>query len=167
MTNNLIAQNFVPNNDLSKVKFSIKNLGINVNGSFSGINGSIAFDSKNLNSSEINLSVNSNSINTENAARDKHLRKDEYFDVVKFPLITFQTTKISPATRLNRYNVEGDLTIKGIKKQIKFELISIEKEDNLDLRCTFEVNRRNFKVGGNSMILSDNVKMNIVIIAKK
>lgn len=167
MINNLVAQNFIPNNDLSKVTFVIKNLGINVNGSFSGVKGTIIFNAKDLNSSEINLSVNANSINTDNSARDKHLRKDEYFGVEKFPLITFKSTKISAATRLNRYNIEGNLTIKGITKPIKFELIAIEKDNNLDLKCSFEINRRNFKVGGNSMILSDNVKMNIAIIAKK
>ena len=95
------------------------------------------------------------------------MRKEEYFGVEKYPLINFKSTKINAATRLNRYNVEGNLTIKGITKPIKFELIAIEKENNLDLKCSFEINRRNFKAGGNSMILSDNVKMDIAIIAKK
>ena len=167
MINNLVAQNFVPNNDLSKVTFVIKNLGININGNFSGVKGTIMFNAKDLNTSEINLSVNANTINTDNSARDKHLRKEEYFGVEKYPLINFKSTKINAATRLNRYNVEGNLTIKGITKPIKFELIAIEKENNLDLKCSFEINRRNFKAGGNSMILSDNVKMDIAIIAKK
>lgn len=158
-----MAQNFIANNENSKINFVIKNIGLNVNGNFSGLQGTIIFDAKNLKSSEINFSVNSNSVNTENAARDKHLRKEEYFDVDKFQLITFKSTKIEPATRLNRYNVEGNLTIKGISKTIKFELIAIEKENNLDIKCNFEINRRNFKVGGNSLVLSDNVKMNLNI----
>ena len=162
-----MAQNFSINDSGSKISFVIKNIGLNVNGSFSGLQGTIIFDSKNLKSSEINVSVNSNSVNTDNNARDKHLRKEEYFDVEKFPLINFKSTKIEPATRLNRYNVEGNLTIKGISKIIKFELITIEKDKNLDLKCNFEINRRNFKVGGNSLVLSDNVKMNLNIIANK
>ena len=162
-----MAQNYSPNNESSKINFVIKNIGLNVNGNFSGVQGNIIFDSKNLKSSAINVSVNSNSVNTNNNARDKHIRQEEYFDVIKFPLITFISNKIEAATRLNRYNVEGNLTIKGISKIIKFELITIEKENNLQLKCNFEINRRYFKVGGNSLVLSDNVKMNLQINASK
>jgi polyisoprenoid-binding protein YceI len=167
LTNSIMAQNYIPINENSKIGFVIKNLGLNVNGSFSGLKGTIIFDSKDLKKSDINVSVSSNSVNTDNSARDKHLRKEEYFDVEKYPLITFKSTKIEPATRLNRYNVEGNLTIKGISKTIKFELIAIEKENSLDLKCNFEINRRNYKVGGNSLVLSDNVKINLNILAKK
>ncbi len=158
-----MAQNFIADNENSKINFVIKNIGLNVNGNFSGLQGTIIFDAKNLKSSEINFSVNSNSVNTDNNARDKHLRESDYFDVKKFPIITFKSTKIEPATRLNRYNIEGNLSIKGISKTIKFELIAIEKENNLELKCNFEINRRNFKVGGSSLVLSDNVKMNLNI----
>jgi polyisoprenoid-binding protein YceI len=162
-----MAQKYAPNDENSKINFVIKNIGLNVSGSFSGLKGNIIFDAKNLSSSEIDVTVNSNSVNTDNTARDKHLRKDEYFDVEKFPLITFKSTKIEAATRLNRYNVEGNLNIKGITKSIKFEFIATEKDNNLELKCNFEINRRNFKVGGNSIVLSDNVKMNLNIFAKK
>ena len=162
-----MAQNYKVNDSRSKIGFVIKNIGLNVNGIFSGLKGNIIFDTKNLRSSELELSINSNSINTDNQTRDKHLRKDEYFDVEKYPLIIFKSTKIELATRLNRYNVEGNLTIKGISKTIKFELIASEKDKILDLKCNFEINRRNFKVGGNSLVLSDNVKMNLNIVADK
>ena len=167
MSNSIMAQNYTPKNESSKIGFVIKNIGLNVNGNFSGVQGNIIFDSKILKSSAINVSVNSNSVNTDNNARDKHIRQEEYFDVIKFPLITFISNKIEAATRLNRYNVEGNLTIKGISKIIKFELIAIEKDSNLELKCNFEINRRNFKVGGSSLVLSDNVKMNLVINALK
>lgn len=167
ITNSIMAQNFIANNENSKINFVIKNIGLNVNGSFSGLKGTITFDAKDLKTSEINVSVNSNSVNTDNSARDKHLRKDDYFDVEKFPVITFKSTKIESATRLNRYNVEGILTIKGISKTIKFELIATEKVDNLELKCNFEINRRAFKVGANSLVLSDNVKMNLIISCTK
>ncbi len=158
-----MAQTYNVNNENSKINFVIKNIGLNVNGNFSGLQGTVFFNTKDIKNSEMNFSVSSNSVNTDNAARDKHLRKEEYFDVDKFQLITFKSTKIEPATRLNRYNVEGNLTIKGTSKTIKFELIAIEKENILDLKCNFEINRRNFKVGGNSLVLSDNVKMNLNI----
>lgn len=159
-----MAQNFIANDANSKIGFVIKNIGLNVNGTFSGLKGNVIFDPKNLTKSEIDVAVNSNSVNTDNTARDKHLRQADYFDVEKFPLINFKSIKIENATRLNRYNIEGILTIKGISKTIKFELITTEKEQNLELKCNFEINRRTFKVGGNSLVLSDNVKMNLNII---
>lgn len=165
--NSVMAQTYNANDTNSKIGFVVKNIGLNVNGNFSGLKGIIIFNVKDLKSSEINFSVNSNSVNTDNSARDKHLRKEEYFDVEKFPIINFKSTKIEVATRLNRYNVEGNLNIKGIIKPIKFELIAVEKDNNLELKCNFEINRRNFKVGGNSLVLSDNVKMNLSIICNK
>ena len=162
-----MAQIYTANSENSKIAFTIKNIGLNVNGTFSGLKGTIVFNNLDLKSSEINVSVSSYSINTDNAARDKHLRKEEYFDVEKYPMINFKSSKIEKATRLNRYNVEGNLTIKGISKPIKFELIAAEKDNNLELKCNFEINRRTFKVGGNSLVLSDNVKMNLAITANK
>lgn len=166
-SNTIMAQTFNVNAVTSKINFVIKNIGLNVNGSFSGTKGTVILDTKELKNSVINISVNSNSVNTDNAARDKHLRKDEYFDVEKFPTINFESTKIESAIRLNRYNVEGNLTIKGISKPLKFELIAVEKDNNFELKCNFEINRRSFKVGGNSLVLSDNVKMNLNIITVK
>ncbi len=162
-----MAQKFAANNENSKIGFVIKNIGLNVNGTFSGLKGNIIFDSKNLTSSEIDVSVNSNSINTDNTARDKHLRNEEYFDVGKYTLITFKSVKIENALRLNRYNVEGVLTIKGISKTVKFELITSEKGNNIELKCNFEINRKNYNVGGSSLILSNNVKLNLIILATK
>lgn len=162
-----MAQNYIPNNDSSKISFIIKNLGLNVKGNFSGIKGTILFDKNDLNASEINISANSNSVNTDNSARDKHLRKEEYFNTDKYPNITFKSSKITTATRANRYNVEGDISIKGNSKPIKFELIALEKDNKLELKCNFEINRRNFKIGDKSIILSDNVKLDIFIIASK
>ena len=162
-----MAQEYTADNQKSKIGFVIKNLGLNVTGTFSGLKGTIIFDSEKLNASQMEFSVNANSVNTDNEARDKHLRKEEYFDVDKFEFITFKSTKISAAVRLNRYNVEGNLIIKGITKPIKFELIAVKKDTEIDLKCNFEINRRNYKVGGGSIILSDNVKMNLNIIANK
>ncbi len=162
-----MSQKYTPQEKGSKIEFAIKNIGISVPGNFSGLVGNVIFDSNNPQNSELNFSVNSNSVNTQNAARDKHLRKEEYFDVDKFAKISFESSKISIAKRINRYEVEGIITIKGISKPIKFELLVSEKNNNLELKCAFEINRRNFKVGGNSLVLSDNVKMNIFILCTK
>ena len=92
-----MAQEYTADNQKSKIGFVIKNLGLNVNGTFSGLKGTIVFDSEKLNDSQMEFSVNANSVNTDNEARDKHLRKEEYFDVDKFEFITFKSTKIIEA----------------------------------------------------------------------
>ncbi len=167
ISNSIMAQMYIANDENSKISFVIKNLGINVNGTFKDLKGNIIFDSKNLKSSEINVSVSSKTVNTDNKTRDKHIKESDYFDVEKFPFVSFKSTKIESATRINRYLVEGELTIKNIVKQIKFELIALEKDNGIELKCNFEINRRNFKVGGNSLVLSDIVKMNLNIIGTK
>src|ERR1035438_2563679 len=68
----------------STVQFKIRNLGFNVNGSFSGLNGNILFDPNNLTASQFNVSIDANTINTDNNMRDDHLRNDSYFDVKKY-----------------------------------------------------------------------------------
>ncbi len=167
LTNSMMSQNYVLDSENSKVNFVIKNLGLAVNGSFSGLKGNITFDPKNLKSFEITASVNSNSVNTDNKARDKHLRKADYFDVEKYPEITFKSTKIEVAKRINRYDVEGTITIKGISKPIKLEMLLTENGTKLELKCNFEINRRNFKIGDSSMILSDTAKMSLLLIANQ
>ena len=155
--NNIITDN-------SQVEFVIKNIGINVKGTFSGLNGQIFFDANDLKNSFIDVSIDANSVNTDNQARDKHLRKPDYFDAVQYPKISFKSTKIEKASRLNRYNIEGNLTIKGSTKSIKLETIISEKDDISTLKTNFEINRRNFKVGDNSLVLSDKVKLNLNVL---
>ena len=166
MSNTSIAQKFIPIENESKVKFTIKNFRLTVDGTFSGVKGIILFDAKNVEKSEISLSSNSNSVNTDNKERDKHLKKADYFDVEKHPLISFTSTKITKKIGLNKYLLTGNLTIKGITKIVEFEITLLEKDFKLTLKGTLELNRRTYKVGGNSMVLSDNVKLNFTLVNK-
>ena len=166
MSNIVNAQKFVPIENESKVKFTIKNFGLTVDGTFSGVKGTILFDAKNIEKSEIELSLNSNSVNTNNKERDKHLKKEDYFNVEKFPLITFKSTKLSKKIGLNKYLLSGNLTIKGITKTVELEITLSEKDSKLTLKGSLELNRRAYKVGGNSVVLSDNVKLNFLIVTK-
>lgn len=166
MSNTVIAQKFVPIENESKVKFTIKNFGLTVDGTFSGVKGSILFDLKNIEKSEILLSLNANSVDTDNKERDKHLKKEDYFNVEKYPLISFSSTKISKKIGLNKYLLSGNLTIKGITKLVEFEVTLLQKESKLTFKGSLELNRRTYKVGGNSMVLSDTVKLNFTIVNK-
>ena len=167
MANTLTAQKFVATDTDSKIKFAIKNFGLTVDGTFSGVKGTILFDSKNIEKSEITLSVNSNSVNTDNKERDKHLKKEDYFSVEKFPLISFTSTRITKKIGINKFLINGNLTIKGITKPVEFEVTISNKDAILTIKGTLQLNRKTYKVGGNSMVLSDNVKLNFTLNYKE
>src|SRR3954454_11560378 len=78
------------------ITFVIQNFGINTKGEFKGLKGDIQWNEENPAASTINVSVAANTINTAIAARDKDLKKEEYFDVDKYPDITFTSTGITP-----------------------------------------------------------------------
>src|SRR5450432_270340 len=90
---------YKPEDQGSSVQFKIRNLGFNVNGSFSGLDGNIQFDPNNLAASNFDVSVDANTINTDNNMRDNHLRKDTYFDVKNYPRIRFVSTKITTSNK--------------------------------------------------------------------
>lgn len=165
--NLLFAQKYTATDAGSKVSFVIKNFGIRTKGSFSGLKGNILFDPNALNTSTFNVSVNSKTIDTDNDTRDKHLRKEEYFHVEKYPVITFVSSKISRSSTAGRFFVVGNLTIKGITKTIEFGFSASPTASGYILKGEFDLNRRNFGIGGSSVSLSDNLKVKLEIAANK
>ncbi len=163
----LPAQQYAPVDAGSSVKFAIKNFGLNVNGSFKGLQGKIVFNAENLAASVFNVSIDAATVNTGNGSRDGHLKKEEYFDVVKFPKVSFASTKITGSGKAGQYTMEGMLTIKGISKPVSFPfVVSAEGNKNL-FTGQFKINRRNFKVGGNSLVLSDDVTVSLNVSTVK
>jgi polyisoprenoid-binding protein YceI len=161
------AQKYAVTDDGSKVRFVIKNFGIKTAGGFTGLKGNITFDPKALTTSQFNVTVNSNTINTDNNARDKHLRKSEYFDVEKYPVITYVSTKITESSVAGRFFVIGNLTIKGITKVVQFGFSASPSAAGYSFNGEFEINRRDYGVGGNSVSLADKLKVSLDISAKK
>jgi polyisoprenoid-binding protein YceI len=163
----VFAQNYTPTDAGSKVHFVIKNFGIKTGGDFTGLKGKITFNPSNLNASQFNVSVSATTINTDNNTRDKHLRKSEYFDVEKFTEITITSTKISESTVAGRFFFAGNLTIKGVTKPITFGFSATPSNDGYLFNGEFEINRRDFGVGGSSISLADKLKVSLSIVAKK
>src|SRR5690625_907894 len=75
----------------------------------------------NLEDREITFTIDVNSINTNNEDRDNHLKSDDFFDVETYPHITFESTHIVE-TETNKYDVTGDLTVKGMTKETTFNV---------------------------------------------
>jgi polyisoprenoid-binding protein YceI len=141
------------------ITFNIKNFGIGTKGSFKGLKGSIKWDPANPSNSSFNVSADANTISTGIDMRDNDLRKETYFNVAKYPTINFVSTAVSAA------NVTGNLTIKGTTKQINIPYTVTASGNGYVFEGKFSLNRRDFDVGGSSFTLSDNVDVQIKILA--
>lgn len=149
-----------PVDSAEAVTFIIKNFGINTNGEFKGIKGTIKWDAANPSASIFNVTVDANTINTGIDMRDNHLRKEEYFNVEKYPVISFVSTAITSN------NVTGNLTLKGVTKQISFPFTVKPSSGGYLFEGSFDLNRRDFGVGAGSVSLSNNVTVNLKVQAK-
>ena len=162
----LFSQFFTPSDDGSKVHFVINNFGIATGGDFTGLSGSIKFDPKDLTTADIDVSVDANSINTDIEARDNHLRKAEYFDVKTYPKLTFKSTKVTKTNKDGYLYMFGNLTIKGVTKEVKFPFTATPKNEGYLFEGRFKLNRRDFGIGDKSITLADELSVSLSIYAK-
>lgn len=156
-----VSTEFRPVDKTDSVTFNIKNFGINTKGEFQGLNGSITWDAANPANSSFDVSVAVNTINTGIAMRDKDLKEATWFDASKFPTINFKSTNVTAT------NVTGNLTIKGITKQISFPFTVTPDASGYVFEGSFPLNRRDFGVGGSSFSLSDNVEVKLKVYAEQ
>lgn len=162
-----VLMNYSATDEGSSIRFKIKNFGVTVDGSFKGFQGNFNFDPNNLTASTFEASLDANTINTTNTSRDKHLREKEYFDIKTYPRIKLVSTKIGNSTKAGTYILNGKLTIKNITKDISFPFTASPKGEDYLFAGEFKINRRDFGVGGNSMVLSDNLTVLLSVTAKK
>lgn len=103
----------------SKVGFEIPHLVISsVDGTFASFEGSVVLAEK-FEKSSVKASVDVKSIDTDNEKRDEHLRSPDFFDVAKFPKMTFESTSIKGTPEA--FKMEGKLTIHGVTKTVTFD----------------------------------------------
>jgi len=163
----IFAQTYKPVDSESKVKFVIKNFGINTGGIFKGLDGTINFDPANLAAATFDVNVDAKTVDTDVESRDNHLRKEEYLNVEKFPTLNFKSTKVTKTNSNEFLYMFGNITIKGVTKEIKFPFKASQKDEGFLFEGTFKLNRRDFGVGGNSLSLSDELTVTLSVLAKK
>lgn len=102
----------------SSAHFVVRHMMVtNVRGSFGKVEGTVVYDSDNLAESSVDAVIDVNSINTNDAQRDGHLKSADFLDVANFPAITFKSTK-AEASGDEEAKVTGDLTIHGVTRQV-------------------------------------------------
>jgi polyisoprenoid-binding protein YceI len=86
-----------------------------VRGEFHGVTGTVVVDDTDISKSSVNVTIDATSVDTREPDRDKHLKSEAFFDVAKYPTITFQSTKVERNAD-GTLKVTGDLTIRGVTK---------------------------------------------------
>ena len=148
------------------VDFKIRNLGMNVDGTFNNATITTNFNDEDSSKWTLSGNVKSTSINTGNTKRDNHLRKADYFDVNTYSEIVLESTSFKK-TSDNNYDVKVNLTIKETTKSITIPMQIVNTNDRLTLKAYFEINRRDYGVGGSSFVLSNTAKITVNYILKK
>jgi polyisoprenoid-binding protein YceI len=102
----------------SEVTFTVRHMGVSkVGGRFNDVSGTIDGDPKKPETAKVDFVIKTTSIDTNQEGRDKHLRSADFFDVEKFPEITFKSSKIA-AKGTGTYDVTGTLTMHGVSKEV-------------------------------------------------
>src|SRR3984893_12052567 len=102
----------------SSAQFAVRHLAIStVRGAFTKVRGTVQFDDKDVAKSTVDVTIDAASVDTRVSDRDKDLRSDHFFDVEKYPTLTFKSTKVEQ-TEPGKLKVSGDLTIHGVSKQV-------------------------------------------------
>jgi polyisoprenoid-binding protein YceI len=102
----------------SAAQFSVRHLMVsNVRGEFGKVSGTVSLDDKDVTKSSVDVSIDVASINTREPKRDEHLRSPDFFDVAKYPKMTFKSTGITKQAD-GKYAIAGNLTLHGVTKPI-------------------------------------------------
>lgn len=107
------------------IQFKIKHLGYSwLYGRFDKFDGTLMLDEKNLEKSSVKVTVDTTSLNSNHAERDKHLKGKDFLDVKKFPTAEFVSTKIE-VTGEGSGNIIGDMTIHGVTKEVSIPMVYV------------------------------------------
>jgi len=163
----------------SSVGFSVRHMVVTkTHGKFNEFTGYIDFDGKNVEKGLVEITAQIASIDTDNKKRDDHLRSPDFFDVEKFPVMTFKSKKVIKRSG-SEFKLMGDLTIKDVTKEVTFdcEFNGVINDPMGNTRAGFsavaKINRQDFNVkwskslDAGGLVVGDEVKIAIEIEAVK
>jgi polyisoprenoid-binding protein YceI len=149
----------------SAAQFSVKHMGIStVRGAFSKVTGTVQYDPNDVTKSVVNATIDASSIDTRVQMRDNDLKSASYFDVQKYPTITFKSKKVEKAGD-GKLKVTGDLTIHGVTKEAVLDVdgpsapidqpAQMGGGKRMGASATTTINRNDFGVSGGGKMISD------------
>lgn len=162
----------------STVSFKVRHMMANVNGQFRDFDIAINVDRAKMANSSVEFTIQSTSIDTGNTNRDEHLRSADFFDVAKFPTISFKSVSMKETSK-NEYAVTGDFTMHGVTKRITLPVtfLGLMKDPRGNEKAGFSIettlNRKDFGIVWNrnldegGVLLGDDVKVTIDLEVNK
>jgi len=150
------------NTESSKVKFSASNMKwMTVEGTFTGMNGEVNFNEQDPSSSSFNVCVDAATVNTENEARDKHLRNEDFFEVETYPQICFRSTSVTKTSR--GYSTSGTLEMHGVSKDVTIDF----SHDSGTFTGKLKIKRLEYGVGATTgtFMVGDEIKIEIIAVS--
>jgi polyisoprenoid-binding protein YceI len=168
------AQTWTIDSAHSQSSFAVRHLMVaTVRGDFGKTTGTVEYDGKNLASVKVNATIDVNTVNTREQKRDDHLRSADFFDVAKFPTMTF-VSKRAEAAGQGKFKLVGDLTMKGVTKEVVLDvegptapIKGARGETRVGATATTTINRKDFGVtwnralDGGGVVVSDEVQVTI------
>ena len=163
----------------TNIGFSVKHMMLsNVTGEFDKFSGTITANDDDPKSVEIEVTIDAASIDTHNDKRDGHLKSPDFFDVAKYPTITFKSVKIEPEAD-NKWKVTGNLTMHGVTKLVVLEVtgptpeVTVMGGPHRAASATATINRQDFGVAFNKtldnggLVVGNDVTISINVDAGK
>ena len=158
----------------SAAQFAVRHLAIStVRGAFTKVSGTVQLDDKDITKSSVDVTIDTASVDTRVEARDKDLRSDHFFDVEKYPTITFKSTKVEQV-EAGKLKVTGDLTIHGVTKQAVLDVEGPTApvkdpwgNQRAAVNATTKINRQDFgmkwnnKMDTGGLVVGDDVAITI------
>ena len=175
------TETFTFDKNHSLIGFRIRHFVSKVEGRFKDFDGTIWIDRQNPSASKVELTIQAASIDTSVEGRDKDLRSENFFDVAKYPTISFKSTKITPRGS-DAYDVTGEFMMHGVTKTITVPVkhggfLKVPTRGGMGEKAGFEItfplNRKDYGLTWNrpldqgGFMLSDDVDINIQVEANK
>lgn len=143
----------------SVAEFKVRHMMIsNVKGQFTGVTGVLTLDETNVTNSLIEASIEAASINTRDAQRDAHLKSADFFEVEKYPTLSFRSTRVSGAAD-GTLAVAGELSMHGVTREVVFtaEEPAAPRKDpwgntRLGVSATTKINRKDYGLTWNAAL---------------
>jgi polyisoprenoid-binding protein YceI len=105
----------------SSINFEIRHMGVsNVHGSINNVKGTVVYDEKDITKSSVQATADTSSVNTNNEKRDQDLKSPKFFDIEKYPQLTFKSTSLSNSG--GKLTLTGELTLNGVTKTMTLDL---------------------------------------------